>query len=204
MSNPQRSNPHGSTLNHRRTSSLPSKPDSNRRRSCNNNSNMSRHEGKQSHRSRRSRRSTQIQPDVIDRLDTTPGGYYHHEGPFDAASREKNMSKKRSPLYAVRGSTAEALKATPREKIVDSIQKQRPIDGVAFYPPGTTDRNGHTYDYEEGYNMMTEDRGNFRRWPGMKFRDEDFKHDPAYVLSLEAQESRKKRRWGLRPRKNTV
>lgn len=61
----------------------------------------------------------------------------------------------------------EALKATPPGKIADCIWHSRPLDGVAYYPPGSTDPDGNTYDYEEGWNMMTEDRGDFRRWPGM-------------------------------------
>ncbi|KAK2810155.1 hypothetical protein FQN50_003125 [Emmonsiellopsis sp. PD_5] len=155
-----------------------------------------------SSRSRRHRRSTHVQPDLIDRLDDISGFHYHHEGPFDAACREKNRSSKLSPIQALKTSNEEALKATPPGKLADTVWRQRPLDGVAFYPPGTTDPDGHRYDYEEGWNMMTEDRGNFKRWPGMKFRDEDFKNDPGY-LALMQQQPRWKA-WGLRRRKRTM
>jgi hypothetical protein len=128
---------------------------------------MTENDGKQNHGARRSRRSTRVQPDIIDRLDNIDGFHYHHEGPFDPVCRERNTSAKKSPIDALRTSNEEALRATPRDKILDSILGHRPLDGVAFYPPGTTDRFGQTYDYEEGYNMMTEDRGNFKRWPGV-------------------------------------
>ena len=124
------------------------------------------HRRSHSHRPRRHRHSHRVKPDSIDKLDNLYGGIYHHEGPFDAASRERNRSSKYSPIDALKNSNEEALKATPRERIIDSLTKHRPLDGVAYYPPGTADWTGHTYDYEEGNNMMTEDRGNFRRWPG--------------------------------------
>ncbi|OJD13077.1 hypothetical protein ACJ73_09248 [Blastomyces percursus] len=136
--------------------------------------------------------STYVPPDVIDYLDNITPFHYHHEGPYDAASPYRNRSRSRSgrnsnPVDALKSSNEEALKATPPGKIADCIWHARPLDGVAFYPPGSTDPEGNTYDYEEGWNMMTEDRGDFRRWPGMKFRDEDFKNDPAYMGLLNAQ-----------------
>ncbi|PGH03366.1 hypothetical protein GX51_04097 [Blastomyces parvus] len=139
-------------------------------------------------RSRPRHNSTYLPPDVIDLLDDITPFHYHHEGPYDAASHFRNRSSSRSssrrssnPIDALKSSNEEALKATPPGKIADCIWNARPLDGVAFYPPGSTDPAGNTYDYEEGWNMMTEDRGNFKRWPGMKFRDEDFKNDPAYM-----------------------
>ncbi|KAL1954708.1 hypothetical protein VTO42DRAFT_812 [Malbranchea cinnamomea] len=154
-----------------------------------------------SSRQRRHRRSTRVQPDLIDKLDNL-NGIYHHEGPFDAARPERNWFSKYSPLEALKSSNEEALKATPRENIIDCITKHRPLDGVAYYPPGTTDMNGNIYDYEEGHNMMVEDIGNFKRWPGMKFRDEDFKDDPFYRRLTADLQSPKWRSWGLRRRKN--
>ncbi|KAL3479008.1 hypothetical protein BJX99DRAFT_223414 [Aspergillus californicus] len=120
-----------------------------------------------------------VNPDIIDRLDTAARGSYHHEGPYDAVYPERNRNIRQSPIDALRESNAEALKATPHHKIADAIQRQRPLDGVAFFPPGHTDNEGQTYNYEEGYNMMT-DYGNFARTPGLKFTDEDFKNDPFY------------------------
>ncbi|KAJ5085344.1 hypothetical protein N7532_010115 [Penicillium argentinense] len=143
-----------------------------------------------------SRHSQLVNPDIIDELDDVMAYSYHHEGPYDAVCPERNRISQHSPLEAVRESNEEALRATPRDKIIDSLHSHRPLDGTAFFPPGTTDINGQTYQYEEGSNMMN-DFGNFMRLPGMvstnlvlcgvrrsniakKFTDEDFKNDPFY------------------------
>lgn len=107
-----------------------------------------------------------VNPDIIDQLDSAGMGLYHHEGPYDAVYAERNRTSKASPIEALRESNAEALKATPREKIVDSVENNRPLDGTAYFPPGHTDQVGHRYDYEEGANMMN-DYGNFVRFPGL-------------------------------------
>ncbi|CAG8029296.1 unnamed protein product [Penicillium salamii] len=130
--------------------------------------------------SHKARHSQLVQPDIIDQLDNVTAFSYHHEGPYDAARPERNRFSQSSPLEAVRESNAEALRATPQHKISDALNSHRPLDGVAFYPPGTTDRNGQEYSYEEGSNMMNDFAGNFMRLPGMKFTDEDFKNDPFY------------------------
>jgi len=113
------------------------------------------------------RHSQLVQPDIIDRLDDVTNFSYHHEGPYDAARPERNRYVQSSPLEAVKESNAEALRATPHHKIADALNSHRPLDGVAFYPPGTTDRNGQEYSYEEGSNMMNDFSGNFMRIPGM-------------------------------------
>lgn len=113
-----------------------------------------------------SRNSQLVNPDIIDALDDVTAYSYHHEGPYDAVRPERNRDSKHSPLDAVKESNEEALRATPRHKIIDSINSHRPLDGTAFYPPGVTDREGHTYNYEEGSNLMN-DFGNFMRMPGM-------------------------------------
>lgn len=95
------------------------------------------------------------------------GGAYHHEGPFDATLLAKNLSYKSSPVEAVRRTNLEALKATPREKIQDSVERHRPLDGVARVPPGMADENGRVYNYREGADLMIEDGGNYKRWPGV-------------------------------------
>lgn len=105
-------------------------------------------------------------PDTIDRLDCT-GGRYHHDGPYDATLLARNVSLLHSPVQAVSRSNMEALKATPREKVMDSLHKHYPLDGVAFTPPGVADRDGQVYHYEEGSNMMIEDGGDYKRWPGV-------------------------------------
>ncbi|KAF9894364.1 hypothetical protein FE257_007867 [Aspergillus nanangensis] len=138
-----------------------------------------RHHRGRNQQTRYSRNSQLVNPDVIDLLDDAGVYRYHHEGPYDAVYPERNHDINMSPVEAVRSSNAEALRATPSDKIRDCLESHRPLDGVAYYPPGTTDREGQTYTYEEGSNMMN-DYGNFMRCPGMKFTDEDFKNDPFY------------------------
>ncbi|OJD09998.1 hypothetical protein AJ78_08810 [Emergomyces pasteurianus Ep9510] len=122
-------------------------------------------------RTRPRHNSTYLPPDVIDFLDDISPFHYHHEGPYDAASPYRNRSRQNSnPIDALKITNEEALKATPPGKLVDSIRHSRPLDGVAYYPPGFTDPEGNTYDYEEGWNMVTEeDRGILSRRPGMHF-----------------------------------
>ncbi|KAF7594968.1 hypothetical protein BBP40_007776 [Aspergillus hancockii] len=148
---------------------------------------------------RYSRDSQLVNPDVIDRLDSASFVQYHHEGPYDAVYPERNLDSKVSPIEAVRRTNEEALKATPGDKIKDCFNKHRPLDGVAYYPPGSTDRGGQTYDYEEGDNMMN-DYGNFTRCPGMKFTDEDFKNDPFYNTPLPRPFASLRKRLSLRRR----
>jgi len=95
------------------------------------------------------------------------GAKYHHEGPYDAALLSRNTDYKSSPVEAVRGTNEEAIKATPPEKIQDSLKRHIPLDGTAIVPPGERDQLGRGYDYEEGTDMMRENGGNYRRWPGM-------------------------------------
>ena len=125
-----------------------------------------RRESKRAHRSPHLRRGHIPGPDSIDRLDII-GGTYHHEGPYDAALLARNLSHKTSPLQAVRASNEEALKATPMEKIQDSVERHRPLDGVATISPGMKDLSGRVMQYEEGSNMMIEDGGDYKRWPGV-------------------------------------
>lgn len=168
------------------------------------------------------RHSQRVQPDIIDRLDNVTNFSYHHEGPYDAARPERNRFTQFSPLEAVKESNAEALRATPHHKIADALNSHRPLDGVAFYPPGTMDRNGQEYSYEEGSNMMNDFAGNFMRLPGtvclashsivshvltrfQKFTDEDFKNDPFYNRPLvnPFSELRRKISLRLKKRRNT-
>jgi len=101
---------------------------------------------------------SRVHPDIIDRLDDVSGLQYHHEGPYDAACAGKNQSGQSSPVAALSHSNTEILKATPPYKIDDCLHCHRPLDGVAFYPPGVTDLEGNTYDYSEGSNMHMTDR----------------------------------------------
>ena len=125
-----------------------------------------RHETKRAHRSPHLRKGHVVGPDSIDTLDTI-GAQYHHEGPYDATLLARNTGNVNSPIAAVRETNEEALKATPPEKIQDSLKKHRPLDGIAMVPPGETDQMGRRYDYEEGTDMMIENGGNYKRWPGV-------------------------------------
>ncbi|KAL2870046.1 uncharacterized protein BJX67DRAFT_304192 [Aspergillus lucknowensis] len=170
--------PTRSSISRRRSSSIPSSDYSDFL-------DASQHYRGRRHPTRHVRQAQLVNPDIIDRLDTASRVSYHHEGPYDAVYPERNKITTHSPLEALRESNAEALKATPYHKIADSIEKHRPLDGVAYFPPGYTDQEGQTYDYEEGYNMMT-DYGNFARFPGLKFTDEDFRNDPFYNTRAKA------------------
>ena len=136
-------------------------------------------------RMRHSTRKHHIRPDSIDKLDEV-GATYHHGGPYDATLYARNNSKD-SPLQALRDSNSEALKATPQEKIVDSLKGHRPLDGTAAYAPGEMGRNGHVYEYEQGENMMTDlnpGGGAYKRWPGVQYHRDDIKAkgEPSYSL----------------------
>ncbi|KAK6336501.1 hypothetical protein TWF696_002051 [Orbilia brochopaga] len=112
--------------------------------------------------------------DTIDQLDTSFGLFtFHHEGPYDATLSHRNRNPMKSPVQATRYGNAMALRATAPQDIENSIQFGRPLDGVALFPPGTQVANGAVLQYEE-YDVNRKD-GNFRRYPGIKYRDEDLK-----------------------------
>lgn len=122
---------------------------------------------KVAHRSHHLKKKSIPGADSIDRLDVGLAGNYHHEGPYDAALLARNMNKQTSPLAAVADSNREAIRATPRENILDSIERHKPLDGTAVIPPGTQDRFGREYDYQEGDNMQTSFGGDYKRVPGV-------------------------------------
>ena len=126
-----------------------------------------RHDEKVAHRAPHLRKKNFQGADVIDRLDKSSFGRYHHEGPYDAASIARNRDTKYSPLAAVKDSNEEALRATPRENIVDAVRGHRPLEGVANVPPGMADRFGRVLNYEEGADLQREPGGDYRRWPGV-------------------------------------
>ena len=137
-------------------------------------------------KSRHSTRKHRIRPDSIDNLDDSSLNSYHHGGPYDATLFARNNTHQ-SPLQATADTNAEALKATPKERVIDSIQGHRPLDGVANYAPGQMDRNGHTYNYEQGENMMTDlnpGGGAYKRWPGVQYHPDDIKGkgEPSYSI----------------------
>ena len=106
--------------------------------------------------------------DTIDSLDRSVfGGAYHHEGPYDATLLARNTSYQSSPVAAVSESNQEALKATPREKIQDSLVKKVPLSGVADIPPGMAGIDGRVMNYKEGADLMREpdaQGGAYKRW----------------------------------------
>jgi hypothetical protein len=95
---------------------------------------------------------------------------YHHEGPYDATLLSRNTSKNFSPIDAVRGSNAEALKATPKEHIKDALDKHVPLYGTATAPPGSRLISGEVMNYAEGADLMREtdaEGGAYKRWEGV-------------------------------------
>ncbi|KAF2259091.1 hypothetical protein CC78DRAFT_83426 [Lojkania enalia] len=139
---------------------------------------------KTAHRAHHLRKRNFNGADTIDRLDKSMGVSYHHEGPYDAANMSRNMSWKHSPIAAVQGSNEEALRATPRENILDAIERHRPLEGTANIPPGIPDRFGRVLDYEEGADLQREPGGDYRRWPGVEYLPGDLKGkgEPSYTI----------------------
>lgn len=90
-----------------------------------------RRESKRAYRSPHLKKKHLPGADLIDRLDVGPGNMYHHEGPYDAALIARNSAWETSPLAAVSDTTEEALKATPRESVLDAVKRHRPLDGIA-------------------------------------------------------------------------
>ncbi|KAJ4297011.1 hypothetical protein N0V88_003927 [Collariella sp. IMI 366227] len=126
--------------------------------------------------------------DTIDSLDHSgplPDVTYHHEGPFDATMKARNINKKYAPVEAVKETNMEALKATPAEYVQDSLQKHVPLQGTAVVPPGMRDLSGRTMEYEEGADLMREGDaagGAYKRWDHVRYRDDDLKGkgEPAF------------------------
>ncbi|KAF2730064.1 hypothetical protein EJ04DRAFT_537493 [Polyplosphaeria fusca] len=134
-----------------------------------------RNDTKTAHRAHHLRKKNFAGADSIDRLDQSIGVSYHHEGPYDAANLARNMNWKHSPVAAVRDSNEEALRATPRENILDAVSRHRPLEGTANMPPGLPDRFGRVLDYKEGADLMREPGGDYRRWPGVQYAPNDLK-----------------------------
>ncbi|RDA91537.1 hypothetical protein CP533_4351 [Ophiocordyceps camponoti-saundersi (nom. inval.)] len=125
--------------------------------------------------------------DSIDALDHTSqtGHHYHHAGPYEAALPIRNRHPPSSPLAAVHDSNMEALRATPRENILDSLRSHKPLQGVASIPPGGRDGLGNTMLYQEGSDLMRDSDaagGPYKRWPGIDYHPADLKGkgEPAY------------------------
>ncbi|POR35498.1 Uncharacterized protein TPAR_04319 [Tolypocladium paradoxum] len=124
--------------------------------------------------------------DAIDALDTI-GGAYHHGGPFDATLASRNLDAKYSPVAAVRASNLEALRATPRENIADSLRHHVPLQGTASIPPGARDMSGNVMRYAEGADLMREPDaagGAYKRWPHIPYHPDDLKGkgEPSFTV----------------------
>lgn len=117
------------------------------------------------HNHRRQQPSDPI--DALDHSGPLPEIPYHHEGPFDAATKARNASKKYSPLEAVKDTNLEALKATPAVFLKDSLDKHVPLQGTAVVPPGMQDFGGRTMEYQEGSDLNRDAHppgGAYRPW----------------------------------------
>ncbi|KAL7620399.1 hypothetical protein AAE478_009394 [Parahypoxylon ruwenzoriense] len=126
--------------------------------------------------------------DTVDVLDNTGiGGAYHHDGPYDAALASRNRDKRYAPIEAVKYSNEEALKATPRENIMDSLERHVPLQGTASIPPGHRDLGGRVMDYEEGDDLMRESDapgGPYKRYDHIQYDPNDLKGkgEPSYTI----------------------
>ena len=114
--------------------------------------------------------------DSIDQLDTI-GGSYHHGGPYDATLTSRNLNKKYSPVAAVAESNMEAIRATPRENVIDSLRKHVPLQGTSSIPPGVRGPNGRVMRYTEGADLMREpdaEGGAYKRYEDVVSRTPPF------------------------------
>ncbi|CZR55293.1 uncharacterized protein PAC_05180 [Phialocephala subalpina] len=148
--------------------------------------------------------------DIIDSLDRSMlGGPYHHEGPYDATLLARNTSYESSPVEAVRGTNEEAIRATPREKIKDSLDRHVPLQGTAVIPPGMAGVDGKPMEYEEGADLMREPDapgGAYKRWDH-KYLPEDYKGkgEPSFSIekALKEHEQSSSRRRNVSERTNS-
>lgn len=130
--------------------------------------------------------------DLIDTLDGTSlyGGAYHHEGPYDATLAARQVPG-RAPVEAVKYSNAQALAATPRANIVDSLERKVPLQGIGSVPSGMMGPGGQKFDYEE-YDVQVLD-GKLGRWDDVKYLDADRKGKGEPCYTVEEREKAEKR-----------
>ncbi|TKW59479.1 hypothetical protein CTA1_4213 [Colletotrichum tanaceti] len=139
--------------------------------------------------------------DTIDSLDSI-GGVYHHGGPYDATLASRNRNKMYAPVEAVRESNMEALRATPREYIQDSLDKHVPLQGTGLIPAGCTDMSGNVMNYQEGADLMREPDakgGAYKRWDGIPYHPDDLKGkgEPSYTYEKDLKEKKRMRKASL-------
>ncbi|KAI1342831.1 hypothetical protein F5Y15DRAFT_269972 [Xylariaceae sp. FL0016] len=153
-------------------------------------------EQKAAHRAPHLRKQNLPAADPIDVLDNVGiGPSYHHDGPYDAtlASRNAGVGPRYAPVDAVRETNAEALKATPRDHVEDSLRKHVPLAGTASVPPGMRDLSGQVMDYEEGADLMREpdaEGGAYKRWDHVQYHPDDLKGkgEPSYTIERDLAE----------------
>lgn len=179
-----------------------------------------RRETKKANRSHHLRKGSIPATDEVDQLGTVLGPAFHHDGPYDATLAARNRDKRYAPVEAVKSTNAEALKATPRENVQDSLQKHVPLQGTAVIPPGMTDMSGRRMSYEEGADLQREwnaGGGAYKRYadivsclalPGRAIANADLtcqdyhphdlkgKGEPSYTLERNEQEKKQRRRSG--------
>ncbi|KAL6702042.1 hypothetical protein J3F84DRAFT_356550 [Trichoderma pleuroticola] len=144
---------------------------------------------------RRRHRPRVSETDIIDALDTI-GGMYHHGGPYDATLRSRNLDPRTSPVAAVQESNMAALRATPREYVMDSLRHHVPLQGTSTIPSGDYDYRGSRMSYEEGADLMREPDapgGPYKRWADTKYHPDDLKGKGEPSFSLERALKEKKR-----------
>lgn len=155
---------------------------------------MLRKEARAADRAPHLRRKYLPHTDTIDALDTI-GGTYHHGGPYDATLASRNRNKMYSPVAAVEESTMEAIRATPREYLEDSMRKKVPLQGTAIIPNGAEDFRGNVMKYEEGADLMREpdaEGGAYKRWADITYHPDDLKgKGPNFELERDLKEKKR-------------
>ncbi|KAI8962004.1 hypothetical protein F5Y11DRAFT_206493 [Daldinia sp. FL1419] len=151
------------------------------------------------------RKKNRTGADTVDALDTTGfGGIYHHDGPYDATLASRNRDKRYAPVEAVKYGNMEALKATPRENVVDSLERHVPLQGTATIPPGEQDYGGRIMHYEEGADLMREEDapgGPYKRWDHVNYHPNDLKGkgEPSYTIEEDLKRQKHLQRKSLHP-----
>ncbi|EFE40856.1 conserved hypothetical protein [Trichophyton verrucosum HKI 0517] len=123
--------------------------------------------------------SPHIQPDRIDRLDNV-AGLYHHEGPYDPVTRERNALPDRAPVQALQSSNQEALNATSNDGGAGNLSQHYPLGGDAVPPPGSRDLTDRFLSFYPRTNVMVEAPAHLQRRAGSNYGDGDTLMDPYY------------------------
>jgi len=96
----------------------------------------------------------------------------------------------------------EALRATPREFIQDSLRLHVPLQGTAIIPSGGVDMSGNVMTYREGADLMRESDapgGPYRRYKDVQYHPDDLKGKGEPSFTYERDLKAKERERLLRP-----